>query len=141
VIEAIGNLHPFLVHFPVALILCAAGAEGAFVARRDTRWGNAARVMLLLAAWISIPAAAAGFAAASGESFSPEMARVFSIHRIAGISTPVLVVLAAGLAEGSRRSGQIWELFLYRIILVLAVISVLVAGIAGGELVHGLESH
>ena len=139
-IEFLGDLHPFLVHFPVALILCAAGAEGAFVARRDTRWGNGARVMLLLAAWISIPAAAAGFAAASGESFSGEMARAFSIHRIAGISTPVLVVLAAGLAEGSRRSGQIWELFLFRIVLVLAVASVIVAGIEGAELVHGLDA-
>jgi len=138
-IEFIGNLHPFLVHFPVALILCAAGAEGAFVARRDTRWGNGARVMILLAAWVSIPAAAAGFAAASGENFTGEMARAFTIHRIAGISTPVLTVLAAGLAEGSRRSGQIWELFLYRAILLLAVISVIVAGVEGGELVHGHE--
>jgi len=140
-IEFIGQLHPFLVHFPVALILCAAGAEGAFVARRDTRWGNGARIMILLAAWISLPAAAAGFAAASGEIFTGEMARAFSVHRIAGISTPVLTMLAAGLAEGSRRSGQIWELFLYRIILILAVISVIVAGVEGGELVHGIESH
>ena len=138
-IDAIGSLHPFLVHFPVALILCAAGAEGVLVARRDVRWGNAARVMLLLAAWLSIPAAAAGFAAASGENFSGEMARAFSIHRVAGIVTPVLVVLAAGLAEGSRRSGQIWELFLYRIVLALAVVSVIIAGIEGGELVHGID--
>ncbi len=140
-IEFIGHLHPFLVHFPVALILCAAGAEGAFIARREPRWGNGARTMILLAAWIALPAAAAGFAAASGETFTGEMARTFSIHRIAGISTPVLTMLAAGLAEGSRRSGQIWELFLYRIILVLAVISVIVAGVEGGELVHGHESH
>ena len=140
-IEFIGHLHPFLVHFPVALVLCAAGAEGAFVARREPRWGYGARTMILLAAWISLPTAAAGFAAASGETFTGEMARAFSIHRIAGISTPVLTMLAAGLAEGSRRSGQIWELFLYRIVLVLAVISVIVAGVEGGELVHGHKSH
>jgi uncharacterized membrane protein len=137
VIELLGRLHPFLVHFPVALILCAAGAEATFVVRRDTRWGDAARVMLLLAAWIAVPAALAGFAAASGETWTGALVRAFSIHRIAGIATPVLIVLAAGLAEGSRRSGQIWELFLYRIVLALAVAGVIAAAIAGGTLGHG----
>ena len=135
--DAWGRLHPFFVHFPVALILTALVVETLAVVRRDERMGDAARVMITAAAWMSIPAAIAGFARASSEVIAPELQATFAVHRIAGIATPVLAFLAAGLVAGVRRSGQIWELFLYRAVLVLAAACAAVAGHHGAELVYG----
>lgn len=133
----IGYLHPFFVHFPVALILAAAAAEVLYVSRRKPDYGDAARFMVFAAAWLSLPTMLTGFVAASGVSFTPQQEDAFSIHRIAGIVTPCLVFLAAGMAVSARRTGQIWELMLYRVLLALAVVAVVVAGIEGGEIVHG----
>jgi uncharacterized membrane protein len=134
---AVGRLHPFLVHFPVALILVALGAEVLCIARREWRYTEAARLMLTVAAWVSVVAALSGFARADALTLDAARQGLFAIHRIAGIATPVLAFLAAGLAEGSRRSGQIWELFLYRAVLVLAAAGAAAAGYYGGEIVFG----
>lgn len=137
--DALGRLHPFLVHFPVALILTALAAEAVAVARRDERAGDAARVMITAGAWLSMVAAVAGFARAGAFVVEPQLQTTFVVHRIAGVATPVLAFLAAGLVAGVRRSGQIWELFLYRAVLVLAAVAATIAGHHGGELVHGLD--
>ena len=137
--DAFGTLHPFLVHFPVALILTAAVTEAIAVARRDERLGDAARFMITAAAWLAVPAAVAGFARAGSVTIEPDLQSTFTVHRIAGIAIPVLAFLAAGLAAGVRRSGQIWELFLFRIVLVIAAVAAAIAGHHGGELVYGVN--
>lgn len=137
VVDAVGRLHPFLVHFPVALLLVAAVAELLCIVRRDGRFADTARFMVTAAAWIGVPAAIAGFARASSITIPPDLEGAFAIHRVAGIVTPVLAFLATGLATGVRRSGQIWELFLYRIVLLLAVGFAATAGYYGGELAYG----
>ena len=50
---ATGRIHPFLVHFPVALVLAAFLAEALCVARRDGRYTEASRFMVAVAAWAS----------------------------------------------------------------------------------------
>jgi len=135
--ELVGRVHHLLVHFPVALLLSALVAEALCIARRDGRYADAARFMVVAAAWVSAPAALTGFLRADGLVFDAGKQGWFAAHRLAGIVTPVLAFLAAGLAEGTRRSGQIWELFLYRVVLVLAALSAAVAGFCGGELVFG----
>jgi uncharacterized membrane protein len=136
-VDLLGRLHPALVHFPVALIVTAFAAEMIFVARRDPRFSTAARFMIHAGAWMGVAAALSGFARADSITIAPDVASAFSVHRIAGIATPVLAFLAAALADGVRRSGQIWELFLYRIVLALAVVGALIAGYNGGEIVYG----
>lgn len=135
--ELLGRLHAFLVHFPVALVLAAVMAEALCIVRREGRYLEASRFMVAAAAWMSAAAALTGFLRADGLVFDAAGQAAFAIHRIAGIVTPVLVFLAAALAEGSRRSGNMLELFLYRAVLLLAAVAVLVAGYHGGELVHG----
>lgn len=137
--QVVGTLHPVLVHFPVALIVTAFVAEMLFVSKREKWFRDAARFMINAAAWVSVFAAAAGFALAAAMSFDPELATAFTIHRIAGVATPVIVFLAAGLGESARRTGQIWELLLYRVFLALAVVAVAVAGLNGGLLVYGVD--
>ena len=51
----LGRFHPALVHFPVALILAALVAEIVCVATRAGRYGDIARFLVNVAAWISIP--------------------------------------------------------------------------------------
>lgn len=136
-IDWVGRLHPLLAHFPVALLVTACAAELLYVVKKDRYFGSAALFLATAAAWLSLPTFAVGFAAASGENFAPELARAFAVHRIAGITTPVLAVLAAGMGQSSRRTGQVWEQIVYRVFLVLAAVSVAVAGLNGGELVHG----
>jgi len=133
----LGRLHPGLVHFPLALIVFAAVAEVCCIVTRDGRYADIARFLVNMGAWLSIPAAATGFLRAGTISMDAVQHQLFAIHRMAGIATPVLAFLCAGLAEGVRRSGQIWELMLYRVVLVLAALSVAVAGYYGGEIVFG----
>jgi uncharacterized membrane protein len=135
--QLLGRLHPVLVHFPVALVLVALVAEILCITRRDGRHADTARFLIVVAAWISVPAAITGFIRADGMEFDAAQQQLFEVHRVAGIATPVLVFLCAGLAEGVRRSGQIWELILYRVVLVLAASSTAVAGYFGGEIVFG----
>jgi hypothetical protein len=79
----------------------------------------------------------AGFARAGSVTIEPDLQSTYMIHRIAGIATPVLAFLAAGLAAGVRRSGQIWELYLFRIVLAITAVAAAIAGHHGGELVYG----
>jgi len=136
-LEFFGRLHPALVHFPVALVIVALVAELMCIARREGRHADTARFMITAAAWISVPAAITGFMRADGMTFDATEQSLFAVHRVAGIATPVLVFLCAGLGAGVRRSGQIWELILYRVVLVLAAASAAVAGYYGGEIVFG----
>lgn len=138
-VGALARLHPFAVHFPVALIVSAAVAELMLVLTRNAYFGSASRFMINVGAWASAVACAAGFAAAWGETFGGDVAGAFATHRIAGIAVPVLAFVAAGLCEGTRRSGQVWELWLYRVFLLLAAVAVLIAGHRGGILVYGPE--
>jgi len=135
--HGLGELHPAIVHFPVALALTAFVAEALVMIRKQGWYADAARFMIIAAAATALPAALAGFAAASAEEIAPAWAGAFAVHRVAGLVTPPLAVLAAGLAESTRRSGQIWEQILYRVFLALAAAGAAVAAVAGGLLAHG----
>jgi len=135
--QTLGDLHPAIVHFPVALVLGAFVAEMLVVTRKQAWYADAARFMILAAAAMGLPAALAGFAAASGVEWAPALERAFAVHRVAGIATPALAVLAAGMGESTRRSGQVWEQLLYRVFLALAALGAVAAGVAGGILAHG----
>jgi len=133
----LGRLHPGLVHFPIALIVVALAAEVCCIATREGRFADTARFLVNIAAWVSIPVAATGFLHAGTITMDAAGQHVFAIHRIFGIATPVLAFLCAGLAAGVRRSGQIWELMFYRVVLVMTAVSAVVAGFYGGEIVFG----
>jgi len=136
-LDAVGRWHPALVHFPLALLVAAGAAELLGIVRRDGNFGDTARFLVTAAAWTAVPAALAGFARAGAITIPPSAHDAFAIHRIAGIVVAVLAVLAASLAAGVRRSGQIWELFLFRIVLLVAVAFALTAAYYGGEIVYG----
>lgn len=133
-VRAFGGLHTALVHFPVALVVAAAVAEALYAVKKRRWFGDAARFMVAAGAWTAAPAVAAGFAEAAGRTFTGEAARVFSIHWVCGVAVAVLAFLSHALSEGTRRSGQVWEQALYRLILLTAAAGVLVTGFFGGRL-------
>jgi uncharacterized membrane protein len=135
----VGRLHPLLVHFPVALILTAAVAEGLSMARRNQESATAALFLVTAAAWTALPSFLAGFAAAAGQAFDGDLEHAFAVHRIAGIVTPMLAFIAAGMGHSTRRTGQVWEQMTYRAFLLLAAVAVIVAGLYGGKLVYGAD--
>jgi uncharacterized membrane protein len=138
-IREFGEFHKAFVHFPIALIFTAAVAEALYMARRSQWLGEAARFMVAAGAWAAVPTVAAGFAEASGKTFSGEAAQAFSVHWVCGVVAAVLALLAFAMGEGSRRSGQVWEQGLYRIILFVAAAAVLVTGFFGGGIDHAGE--
>jgi uncharacterized membrane protein len=121
----------------VALLIVAFVAEMCCIATKDGRYADIARFLVNMAAWTALPAAAAGFFRADAMSMDAVQRHAFAIHRVMGIATPVFAFLAAGLSAGVRRSGQIWELMLYRVVLGMAAVSVAIAGYYGGEIVFG----
>ena len=139
-IHEFGELHPAIVHFPIALIVTAAVAEALYMARRSQWLGEAARFMIAAGAWAAVPAVAAGFSEAWGRTFAGEVARAYSVHWVCGVVTAVLAFLAYGMGEGSRRSGQVWEQALYRVFLLIAAVGALVTGFFGGNVAHVEEA-
>jgi uncharacterized membrane protein len=137
VIDAVGRFHPLLVHFPIALVVTALVAEVLYALRKNQDFGTAALFLITAAAWTSVPAFLAGFAAAAGAAFDSDLAGALVVHRFAGVAAPMLAFIAAGMGHSTRRSGQVWEQMVYRAFLGLAAVAVGVAGLYGGRLVHG----
>ncbi len=132
----LGRIHPFAVHFPVALTLAAAGAEAAFARARDRRFESAARVMLAVAAWSSVPAAITGYVAASGRTFAGRAHDAWAVHRLLGSTLPVVLFLALAFAGSARRTGQVRDLWTMRALLALAAVGVFATAWLGGRLGH-----
>jgi uncharacterized membrane protein len=133
-VHEFGELHPALVHFPIALVVAAAVSELLYVVRRREWFGEAARFTTAAGAWMAVPSVAAGFSEAWGRTFAGEAGWVFSVHWVCGVASAGLAFLAYGLGEASRRSGQVWEQALYRAFLLLAAVAVLLTGYFGGRL-------
>lgn len=134
--DLLGRIHPFAVHFPVALVLTAAGVEAAFVRSRDRRHEAAARVMLRVAAWASVPAAITGYVASSGRQFAPELQGAWAIHRLLGSALPMLLFLALAFAGAARRTGQVRDVWTMRALLALAAVLGFVTAWLGGRMGH-----
>jgi uncharacterized membrane protein len=137
VIGFLGKLHPLAVHFPIALIVMAGITETLYMRRPSATLASAVRVMLLAAAAFAVVSTALGFAAANSRTFSPGLNVAFGVHRVAGIVTAGVAVLAAALVEGARTLGEEWRWQLYRVVLFIALIAVVIAAHSGATLVFG----
>lgn len=134
-----GKLHPLAVHFPIALLLVAFGLELGYLATRRPALAETARVLLPLAAFGAVIAAAFGWAAGAHARYPGDLRAVLDQHRWAGVGTALVAVLAAVASEvRHRRSDSRWGLA-FRVLLALACAFVVVAGHLGGTLVFGAE--
>src|SRR5665213_3563812 len=92
------NVHPLLVHFPIALLTIYALLEVASLTRlgKLSYWFYLKATFLILGALSTIPAILAGEVIKSSYSSSPDFAHLVSVHSRFGIATAVVFsVLAA----------------------------------------------
>ena len=132
----IGKLHPLLVHFPIALVLAAAGAEIVAIRTRRASWraiavanlraGAAMGVLTLVAGWL--------LATAPFVEATPSLA----LHRWTGV-TAVAATIGAALASRRPYCQSRRSLVAYRCALFGAAALVAVAGHLGATLVWGTE--
>lgn len=123
----VARLHPVVVHFPVALILAALGAE-LLGLRQAARW------CLWIGALGAVGSVGSGWLAAGAEGYRPDT--VF-LHRWLAVATAGLALVSAGVLECVRRRPGRRAALLARMALLLTAVLVGLAGHTGGVLVHG----
>ena len=138
-LEFFGSFHPVAVHFPLALTLAGGLAELIHMKTKNEAFAFSARFMLYTAAACAVVSSVLGLAESSGEHVSADLQFAFGAHRVAGLVSTGLIVLAAGLAESARRENEPWRYTLYRLMLLVCIIAVWTAGYFGATLVHGLD--
>jgi len=131
----LGRLHPMIVHFPVALLVCAGMLEILALKRPSAR--PSARTCLYIGAASSIVAAGMGWLIAAHEPHSRSELQVLEAHRWTGIATAVFAVVAAILAAIEARRSRPTLAAAYRYALFSSVLVVSFAGHMGGALVYG----
>ena len=132
----VGRLHPMIVHFPIALVMVAAAAEGVAAATRDWRWRAVAVVNLRAGAAFAVAAVVAGWRLASAPGV--DATRLLEWHGWLGA---LAALVAAGAAIATWRSER-WSsraLWTYRFALLLAATGIAVTGHLGGLLVWGAD--
>ena len=131
----IGKLHPLLVHFPIALVLAAAGAEIVAIRTRHERWHAIAVANLRAGAVTAALTLIAGWVLATAPFI--EATASLTLHRWAGVAAAGATVgasLASRLDGQSRRS-----LAVYRGALFGAAVLVAITGHLGAALVWGSD--
>ena len=137
ILEFFGNLHPVVVHFPIALVIVAAGAEIFGVFCRGHRRYSMTIVCVVVAAFFSIFAAWAGWLNAIGDARSGTAERVLLFHRWIGIAMASVITITLIVTLIDMARPRYWLLACSRATLILAALLVMVAGYLGGELVYG----
>ncbi len=132
----IGRLHPLLIHFPIALVVAALGAEGAALLTADDGWRTVAIRNLRTGAVLAVLAAIAGWRLALAPGM--ETSLLLEWHRWLGIlAAGATLAAAVATRTGGSRSGR--EVWIYRTSLLAAGILVAVTGHLGGLLVWGAD--
>lgn len=132
----IGKLHPMLVHFPIGLVLTAAGAEVVATWTRRQSWRVVALANLRAGAFLGALTLLAGWvlAAAPFIEATPSLAW----HRWAGVAAAVTTICAAVASTAPRVESRRW-LLVYRGALFGAAGLVALAGHLGAALVWGTD--
>ena len=130
----LGRLHPLLIHFPIALVITAALAEGAAIVTADENWRTVAVGNVRAGAAFALLATIAGWRLA----LAPEMevSPLLEWHRWLGTVAAGAALAAALATRGVRRRSALGGR-IYRIALFTAGALVAVTGHIGGLLVWG----
>lgn len=132
----LGAMHPAAVHFPIALFLVAAVLEVAALTLRRPVLTQGTRVIIALAAISSIAAVALGWFA-MGLPGNDDVTHTY--HRWLGTSIAALGLLSWWAKEHwVRKPGRGREL-VYIGVLTLTAAAVMINGLIGGMLTHGVK--
>lgn len=132
----LGRLHPMVVHFPLALIIVAAGLESLWFFRKGRGVSRTAMTCLVIGATAAVLAAWLGWLNAAHEPRGQSVALTLALHRWIGIAAAGVACLALSFTLPAR-FHQRWAVHGYRWSLIIAAALVSIGGFFGGELVHG----
>jgi uncharacterized membrane protein len=132
----IGKFHLLLVHFPIALVLAAAAAEFAVIAKPRKAWRAVAVANIRVAAAMGIVTAITGWLFASSPLV--EASRSLEWHRWVGMAGAAGAIGAALLSSRLHVTSRRSE-FMYRFTLFVTALLVAITGHLGGTLVWGAE--
>ncbi len=136
----LGNFHALIVHFPIALILTAALAQGLYLAGRQEKYADIVRFTVWIAAFGALGAGLLGWAHA-GPTPAHETG-VMMYHRWIGTSLLLGGFATAFLMEAARkRSGTDAVTLAFNIALFSMAALVATNGFLGGALAHGGMKH
>jgi uncharacterized membrane protein len=130
----VGRFHPVIVHFPIALVMVAAWAEGVALATHDSRWRAVAVINVRAGALFAFAAAIAGWRLAA--TLSLDSSLLMQWHQWLGVAATVLTA-AAAVATFRTGVGSLRGLWIYRTALASAAVAVAATGHVGGLLVWG----
>jgi uncharacterized membrane protein len=134
VLRWVGPLHLIAVHFPIALLIAAAGAEFRSMVQGSRMPTPVVRFCVLLGAVSAVATASLGWIhAANGHGLGAP--QILNLHRWIGTSAAVWGVGTVLVSEWDEQRGvrSLW----FRIWLFLGALLVAAAGHFGGTLVHG----
>ncbi len=138
VIRFLGQFHPLVVHFPIALILAAACAELLGLVTRKPQLTEAARFCITAGALGAVAAVSLGWAAGTFANYPGELASVLWRHRWLGTGTACATVATAILAHVSHRTPGAPKRAYFVLLFIVAVL-VGITGHHGGTLIFGLD--
>jgi uncharacterized membrane protein len=132
----IGRLHPLVLHFPIGLVLAAAGAELLAILTRRESWRTLGVANARAGGALAAVTAIAGWALTSAPFVEPS--RLLEWHRWVGVAGATAAVAAAVVSTQLRSQSTHWLIF-YQAGLFGAAALIGVAGHLGGTLVWGAD--
>jgi uncharacterized membrane protein len=132
--ELVGKLHPIVLHFPLALLVVAGGAEFVRLFRDSPFLARGATWLLALGAITAVLAVASGWLLAAHETMRRDQQATLEWHRWLGLATAALSNLGWVASLQISRGG--WAIT-RRVVVFAAALLVVATGYFGGELVWG----
>jgi hypothetical protein len=129
-----GKFHLLFLHFPIALLVAAAVAEGWAIARRSRRPEPAVRFCLALGAAAAVATVVLGWLHAQG-GYGASMPRILTLHRWLGTVAGGWVVATVGCSEWDARRGV--RSPVTRVLLLAGALLIGLSAHFGGILAHG----
>ncbi len=136
---AIGKLHLLVLHFPLALIIVAALADGLWLWRRKVLFREAGYFCILFGAAAAIPTMITGLMLIGTMSLTPDAASVGEMHESLGIMTASVAVVAAAVRVFLRNNLSGMWAWVYGMLILAALVLVGLTGHYGGLLAFGKD--
>jgi len=127
------QIHPLLVHFPVALFVSGVLLEIYGKLQKEETAQIAGRFNIRCGFWFALVTVSVGFLAVINMEVKDKFREMLGFHMLFAFSTVTLFGVALVLYRFRRKT---WARVLYHLVLVGGLCTTLAAGYCGGELVH-----